>query len=220
MYNVSWAPDFTQFSVNLHQKCCNWHKSAITSSGGRKDSLFKISKKNRLFLNHPFAALRHPVFFWVPIAQVLVFDQSILSQLAKIDLFIFSTSFNVSHCAAWRSSLTYPAIWKVAFPGSRRSSRSLKTPLLQLEKLVGAIRRSLALQLPTRPEPKENNGEAVECWMLKCRRGNPECGLWVPVSSLAGRPLWYVLITAWERLAAGAETCWPTGGPKETHTHT
>lgn len=34
-----------------------------------------------------------------------------------------------------------------------------------------------------------------------------DLGLWVPVLSDTGRSLWYVLITALERLTAGAETC-------------
>ena len=73
----------------------------------------------------------------------------------------------------------------------REASKPL---LLQLEELAAEIRR--LLQFLTSREPKENNGEAEQCRMLQRSRGNPECGLWVPVSPLAGRSLWYVLITA------------------------
>lgn len=80
----------------------------------------------------------------------------------------------------------------------------------------------LAERLPSSSQPRENNGKSessVECSSVEeAKKKNTECGLWVPMSSLSGRSLWYVLITAWERLSAGAETCWPTRRPEETHT--
>lgn len=52
---------------------------------------------------------------------------------------------------------------KWLLPGLAVSPRSLKTPLLQLEKLAGETRRLLAPRLLTSPGPKENNGRAARC---------------------------------------------------------
>lgn len=132
MCRVSWAPYLTQFSVSVHQKCCN---ITISISEAKNHSLFKISKRTRLFLNHPFTAFKNPLSFF------FLFFLSTNSQgfgfWPKYSLatgqnwFLYFLNFlqRITLCCLGRGR-TYPAIWK-------------------LEKLAGAMRRSLALQFLT-----------------------------------------------------------------------
>ena len=118
----------TQFGVILHQKCCN--RQTVTIVWVRRDSLFKIWKKSRLFPNHPFSRSTNSYGFAFQPKYSLATDPNwslyFLNFLKRIILC----------CLALRSHI--PSNLKTAFlHGSRRGWRSLKTPFVA----IGEARR-------------------------------------------------------------------------------